>query len=138
MSDNELRKRIITIICDSKLDASKFTVGIGDDYDKRKRRFTYDFSNKTRTTESGKKIQYALKYFKQYDICLIWTTLQPTDKEREVRRSVVSVSAEVILNCTGQGISKFVEFSGRNTENVYVTTLEKLPDFLKQYGHLFQ
>ena len=69
---------------------------------------------------------------------MIWTTLQPTDKEREVRRSVVSVSAEVILNCTGQGISKFVEFSGRNTENVYVTTLEKLPDFLKQYGHLFQ
>lgn len=134
MSDNELRKQIMSMIRNSNLDETMFSVGIGEDYDKQRNRFIYDFSNK----KNKEDIQYALKYFKKFDICLIWTALQPTDETRKVRRWVVSAPAEAILNCKGQGIPKFVEFSGRNTENVYVTTLEELPDFLKQYGHLFR
>lgn len=134
MSDNELRKQIMSMIRNSNLDETMFSVGIGEDYDKQRNRFIYDFSNK----KNKEDIQYALKYFKKFDICLIWTALQPTDETRKVRRWVVSAPAEAILNCKGQRIPKFVEFSGRNTENVYVTTLEELPDFLKQYGHLFR
>jgi hypothetical protein len=134
MSDNELRKQIMSMIRNSNLDETMFSVGIGEDYDKQRNRFVYDFSNK----KNKEAIRYALKYFKKYDICLIWTVLQPTDETRSVRRWVVSAPAEAILNCTGQGISKSVEFNGRNTENVYVTTLNGLPDFLAQYGHLFR
>lgn len=138
MTDHELREQITRIIRDSNLDETRFSVGIGGDYDKRKRRFTYDFRSKESNAKSRDVIQYAIKYFKNCDLCLIWTALQPTDETRNVRRWVVSAPAEAILNCKGQGIPKFVEFSGRNTENVYVTTLEELPDFLKQYGHLFR
>lgn len=138
MTDHELREQITRIIRDSNLDETRFSVGIGGDYDKRKRRFTYDFRSKESNAKSRDVIQYAIKYFKNCDLCLIWTVLQPTDETRSVRRWVVSAPAEAILNCTGQGISKSVEFNGRNTENVYVTTLNGLPDFLAQYGHLFR
>lgn len=67
MSDNELRKQIMSMIRNSNLDETMFSVGIGEDYDKQRNRFVYDFSNK----KNKEAIRYALKYFKKYDICLI-------------------------------------------------------------------
>mgnify|MGYP000584544605 CR=1 FL=1 len=46
MSDNELRKQIMSMIRNSNLDETMFSVGIGEDYDKQRNRFVYDFSNK--------------------------------------------------------------------------------------------
>lgn len=138
MTDNELRKQIMCIIQNSNLDETKFSVGIGETYDNRKKRYIYDFSSKQNDTKAKESIQYALKYFRQYGICLIWNAVQPTDDGRNVRRWNVSASANTVLECTGKGISKFVERRNGNAENVYLTTLEELPKFFQKYGHLFR
>ena len=57
MSDNELRKQIMSMIRNSNLDETMFSVGIGEDYDKQRNRFIYDFSNK----KNKEDLQYALK-----------------------------------------------------------------------------
>lgn len=138
MTANELRKQIICIIKNSNLDETRFSVGVGETYDKNKKRFIYNFSSKQNDPKSKETIQYALKYFRGHGICLIWKTIQPTNDGRNVRRWNVSASANTVLECTGKGISKFVERRNGNAENAYLTTLEGLPKFFQKYGHLFQ
>lgn len=130
--DIETKRRIHETILKCGLDASVFIVGVGSGYNKKKR-FVFDVSN--RRDFDRAKIEYAIKYFADYQFYIVWKNLQTKKDGCSVRRSVFSVDADGVLQnfefSPHKVVYKRADTRGGYEETVHIFSWDELVKFIE-------
>lgn len=127
---DEMKNKIIQIIESAGLNSNLFLIGVGKSNTKKENGFTYKYDSKYNILENSKK--YAIKYFPEYDFCLIWNVYGMNKNGQLIPRSNFSLSSECVKEKEYDGIAeKGIEFIGRYKEKVIISPMEKLPEYLK-------
>ena len=130
MSSYEERKKIYLMLKTKGIDSSLFVVGTGQSYTQEKALFEFDARDRKEIREQT--AVYAIKYYKSYNIYLVWHIVQ-WSKWRNVRRGKFSAAYSDVMTAITQksSVQKGVEYRWRGQETVKVLTYEELEEFLE-------
>lgn len=129
MSLHDERKKVYALLEECNADLTHFIVGAGKTYEKKRLRFVFDASQRKECLEGTAK--YAIKYFSEYNIYLVWTIKQWTEL-RTVTRGVFTATYNDVIHAIKNHtfVHKGAEFHSRGAERVEVLTYEELKTFI--------
>ena len=129
MSDYAERAKVRALIRQNNIAESRFVIGAGETYSKKKRRFEFHATNRPEIL--NRTAQYAVKYFSAYDFYLVWEVAGQS-KNKSCRRTVFSAAYDDVMKAceTKRPLIKGVEYPWWGEERVMVLSLSELETFI--------